>query len=239
MKNVNTIVIIILGLLLLASMTLFTVDQRQNAMVFQLGQVVAIHKKPGLYFKFPLIQSVRYFDTRIMTLNPVDPDRFITAEKQNVLVDYFAKWRIVDAKRYFVSVGGDETRAQTRLQQTINDGLRAELGKRNIHDVVTGERDDILARLRSKADDDARKIGIEVVDVRIKHIDLPPEVSASVYKRMEADRKRVASELRSTGAAQGEQIRADADRQRQIIIANAYRDAQQVKGEGDAQASTI
>ena len=239
MKNVNTIVIIILGLLLLASMTLFTVDQRQNAMVFQLGQVVAIHKKPGLYFKFPLIQSVRYFDTRIMTLNPVDPDRFITAEKQNVLVDYFAKWRIVDAKRYFVSVGGDETRAQTRLQQTINDGLRAELGKRNIHDVVTGERDDILAKLRSKADDDARKIGIEVVDVRIKHIDLPPEVSASVYKRMEADRKRVASELRSTGAAQGEQIRADADRQRQIIIANAYRDAQQVKGEGDAQASTI
>ncbi|MHB0989873.1 MAG: protease modulator HflC [Burkholderiales bacterium] len=239
MKNVNTIVIIILGLLLLASMTLFTVDQRQNAMVFQLGQVVAIHKKPGLYFKFPLIQSVRYFDTRIMTLNPVDPDRFITAEKQNVLVDYFAKWRIVDAKRYFVSVGGDETRAQTRLQQTINDGLRAELGKRNIHDVVTGERDDILARLRSKADDDARKIGIEVVDVRIKHVDLPQEVSASVYKRMEADRKRVASELRSTGAAQGEQIRADADRQRQIIIANAYRDAQQVKGEGDAQASTI
>ncbi len=239
MKNVNTIVIIILGLLLLASMTLFTVDQRQNAMVFQLGQVVAIHKKPGLYFKFPLIQSVRYFDTRIMTLNPVDPDRFITAEKQNVLVDYFAKWRIVDAKRYFVSVGGDETRAQTRLQQTINDGLRAELGKRNIHDVVTGERDDILAKLRSKADDDARKIGIEVVDVRIKHIDLPPEVSASVYKRMEADRKRVASELRSTGAAQGEQIRADADRQRQIIIADAYRDAQQVKGEGDAQASTI
>ncbi|HET9112589.1 MAG TPA: protease modulator HflC [Burkholderiales bacterium] len=239
MKNVNTIVIVILGLLLLASMTLFTVDQRQDAMVFQLGQVVAIHNKPGLYFKFPIIQSVRYFDTRIMTLNPADPDRFITAEKQNVLVDYFAKWRIVDARRYFVSVGGDETRAQTRLQQTINDGLRSELGKRDIHDVVTGERDDILARLRSKADTDARKIGIEVIDVRIKHVDLPQEVSDAVYKRMAADRKRVASELRSTGAAEGEQIRADADRQRQIIIADAYRDAQQIKGEGDAQASTI
>lgn len=239
MKNVNTIVIVILGLLLLGSMTLYTVDQRQNAMVFQLGQVVAVHKQPGLYFKIPIVQNVRYFDTRIMTLNPVDPDRFITSEKTNILVDYFAKWRIVDVKQYYVSVGGDEIRAQTRLQQTINYGLRAELGKRNISDLVSGERDDIMARLRSKADADARKIGIEVIDVRLKHVDLPDEVSASVYKRMEAERNRVASELRSTGEAQSEQIRANADRQRQVIIADAYRDAQQVKGEGDAQASSI
>lgn len=239
MKNVNTIVIVILGLLLLASMTLYTVDQRQNAMVFQLGRVVAVHKQPGLYFKIPIVQNVRYFDTRIMTLNPVDPDRFITSEKKNILVDYFAKWRIFDVKQYYVSVGGDEIRAQTRLQQTINDGLRAELGKRNINDLVSGERDDIMARLLSKAGADARKIGIAVIDVRLKHVDLPDEVSASVYKRMAAERKRVASELRSTGEAQSEQIRADADRQRQVIIADAYRDAQQVKGEGDAQASTI
>ena len=239
MKNINTIVIIILGLLILASMSLYTVDQRQNALVFQLGQVVAVNKDPGLYFKLPLLQNVRYFDTRIMTLDPVDPDRFITSEKKNVLVDYFAKWRIVDVKQYYVSVGGDELRAQTRLQQTINDGLRAELGQRNVHDVVSGERDKIMAQLRAKADVDARKIGITVVDVRIKHVDLPQEVSASVYKRMEAERKRVANELRSTGEAEGEQIRADADRQREVIIAEAYRDAQQVKGEGDAKASTI
>ncbi|MHB1677104.1 MAG: protease modulator HflC [Sulfuriferula sp.] len=239
MKNVNSIVIIILGLLILASMTLYTVDQRQNALVFQLGQVVAVDKSPGLYFKLPLIQNVQYFDTRIRTLNPVDPDRFITSEKKNVLVDYFAKWRIVDVKQYYVSVGGDEIRAQTRLQQTINDGLRAELGKRNVHDVVSGERDKIMAQLRTKTDADARKIGIAVIDVRIKHVDLPQEVSASVYKRMEAERKRVANELRSTGEAEAEQIRADADRQREVIIADAYRDAQQVKGEGDAKASTI
>jgi len=156
-----------------------------------------------------------------------------------VLVDYFAKWRIIDVKQYYVSVGGDEIRAQTRLQQTINDGLRAEFGKRSIHDVVSGERDQIMATLRQKADQDARKIGVQVLDVRLKHVNLPQEVSESVYRRMEAERKRVANELRSTGSAEAEKIKADADRQRQVIIANAYRDAQTLKGEGDAKASTI
>ena len=239
MKNINTIIIIVLGLLIVASMTLYTVDQRQNAMVFQLGEVVAVDKAPGLYFKLPLVQNVRYFDTRILTLDPADPDRFITSEKKNVLVDYFAKWRIVDVKQYYVSVGGDETRAQTRLQQTINDSLRAEFGKRTVHEVVSGERDEIMASLRAKADQDARKIGVQVMDVRIKHVDLPQEVSDSVYRRMEAERKRVANELRSTGSAEAEKIRADADRQREVIIAEAYRDAQRIKGEGDAKASTI
>jgi membrane protease subunit HflC len=185
------------------------------------------------------LQNVRYFDTRILTLDPADPDRFITSEKKNVLVDYFAKWRIIDVKQYYVSVGGDEMRAQTRLQQTINDSLRAEFGKRTVHEVVSGERDEIMASLRLKADQDARKIGVQVMDVRIKHVDLPEEVSDSVYRRMEAERKRVANELRSTGSAEAEKIRADADRQREIIIAEAYRDAQRVKGEGDAKASTI
>lgn len=239
MKNINTIIIIVLGLLIVASMTLYTVDQRQNAMVFQLGEVVAVDKTPGLYFKLPLVQNVRYFDTRILTLDPADPDRFITSEKKNVLVDYFAKWRIIDVKQYYVSVGGDETRAQTRLQQTINDSLRAEFGKRTVHEVVSGERDEIMASLRAKADQDARKIGVQVMDVRIKHVDLPQEVSDSVYRRMEAERKRVANELRSTGSAEAEKIRADADRQREVIIAEAYRDAQRIKGEGDAKASTI
>ena len=239
MKSINTIVLILLGVLILGSMTVYTVDQRQNAMVFQLGQVIAVNKAPGLYFKLPLIQNVRYFDTRILTLDPVDPDRFITSEKKNVLVDYFAKWRIVNVKQYYVSVGGDETRAQTRLQQTINDGMRAEFGKRTIHEVVSGERDQIMAALRTKANQDASKIGVEVIDVRIKHVDLPAEVSDSVYRRMEAERKRVANELRSTGSAEAEQIRADADRQREVIIADAYRDAQRIKGEGDAKASAI
>lgn len=239
MKNINIVIIVLLGLLIVASMTVYTVDQRQNAMVFQLGEVVAVNKRPGLYFKLPLIQNIRYFDTRILTLDPADPDRFITSEKKNVLVDYFAKWRIVDVKQYYVSVGGDETRAQTRLQQTINDSLRAEFGKRTVQQVVAGERDEIMAILRTKADQDARKIGIQVMDVRIKHVDLPQEVSDSVYRRMQAERKRVANELRSTGSAEAEQIRADADRQREVIIAEAYRDAQHIKGEGDAKASAI
>jgi membrane protease subunit HflC len=239
MKQLNKIIIAILALLILASLTMYTVDQRQNAMVFQLGEVVAVQKQPGLYFKLPLIQNVRYFDTRILTLDSADPERFITSEKKNVLVDSFAKWRIVDVKQYYVSVGGDETRAATRLQQTINDGLRAEFGKRTIQQVVSGQRDQIMDILRVKADQDARKIGVQVLDVRLKHVDLPAEVSESVYRRMEAERKRVANELRSTGSAEAEKIRADADRQREVIIAEAYKGAQQIKGEGDAKASSI
>ena len=239
MKHLNILIVVILGILILASLSMYTVDQRQNAMVFQLGEVVAIHKKPGLYFKLPLVQNVRYFDTRVLTLDPAQPDRFITSEKKNVLVDFFVKWRIIDTRQYYVSVGGDETRAKTRLRQTINDGLRAEFGKRTIHDVVSGERDQIMATLRQKADQDARAIGVQVLDVRLKHVDLPDEVSESVYRRMEAERKRVANELRSTGSAEAEKIKADADRQRQVIIANAYRDAQEVKGAGDAKASAI
>lgn len=239
MKHLNLLIGIVIALLILASLTVYTVDQRQNAMVFQLGEVVAIDRQPGLYFKLPLVQNVRYFDTRVLTLDPSEPDRFITSEKKNVLVDYFAKWRIIDVKQYYVSVGGDETRARTRLQQTINDSLRAEFGKRTVPDVVSGQRSQIMDILRIKADQDARKIGVQVLDVRLKHVDLPQEVSESVYRRMEAERKRVANELRSTGAAEAEKIRADADRQREVIIAEAYRDAQSIKGQGDARASTV
>ena len=239
MKHVNLLIGIVVAVLILASFTVYTVEQRQNAMVFQLGEVVAIDKEPGLYFKLPLVQNVRYFDTRVLTMDPLEPDRFITSEKKNVLVDYFAKWRIVDVKQYYVSVGGDEIRAQTRLRQTINDSLRAEFGKRTVPDVVSRERSKIMDILRIKADQDARKIGVQVLDVRLKHVDLPQEVSESVYRRMEAERKRVANELRSTGSAEAEKIRADADRQRQVIIAEAYRDAQRIKGEGDAKASTV
>jgi membrane protease subunit HflC len=217
----------------------FTVDQRQNALVFQLGEVVSVKKKPGLYFKLPLVQNIRYFDTRIQTLDALDPERFITSEKKNVLVDSFIKWRVIDARQFYVSVGGDEMRAQIRLNQTVNDGLRAEFGKRTINEVVSGRREEIMSIIRAKADQDARKIGVQVVDVRIKRVDLPEAVSENVYGRMQAERKQVANELRSTGAAEAEKIKADADKQKEVIIAEAYRDAQRVKGEGDAKASAV
>ncbi len=156
-----------------------------------------------------------------------------------MLVDSFVKWRIVDPKLYYVSVGGDEARARTRLSQTVNAGLREEFGKRTVHDVVSGERDKIMEDMRAKADQDARKIGVQIVDVRLKRVDLPTEVSESVYRRMEAERKRVANELRSQGSAEAEKIRADADRQREVIVAEAYRDAQKIKGDGDAKAAAI
>ena len=219
--------------------SLFTVDQRQFAIVFQLGAVKQVITEPGLQFKWPLIQNVRYFDKRILTLDSPEPERFITSEKKNVLVDSYVKWRIVDPKLYYQSVQGDEARARTRLSQTVNGGLREEFGKRTVHDVVSGERDKIMEEMRVKADQDARKIGVQIVDVRVKRVDLPTEVSDSVYRRMEAERKRVANELRSQGSAEAEKIRADADRQREVIVAEAYRDAQKIKGEGDARAAAI
>ena len=220
------------------SMSLFTVDQRQHALVFQLGEVKEQISEPGLHFKIPLIQNVRYFDKRILTLDTTEPERFITSEKKNVLVDSFVKWRITDPQLYYVSVAGDEARARTRLSQTVNAGLREEFGKRTVHDVVSGERDKIMEQMREKADLDARKIGVQIVDVRVKRVDLPTEVSESVYRRMEAERKRVANELRSEGSAEAEKIRADADRQREVVVAEAYRDAQKTKGEGDAKAAS-
>ena len=240
MKNyTSTLLGILVALLLLASSSLYIVDQRQQAILFQLGEVVDVKTSPGLYFKIPLAQNVRYFDSRILTMDTAEPERFITSEKKNVLVDLFVKWRIVDVKQYYVSVRGDEMLAQTRLAQTVNSSLRDEFGNRTVHDVVSGERDKIMEIMRQKADADARKIGVEVVDVRLKRVDLPQEVSESVYRRMEAERKRVANELRSTGSAESEKIRADADRQREVILAEAYRKAQEVKGEGDAKASAI
>ncbi|MBZ0104190.1 MAG: protease modulator HflC [Sulfuricella denitrificans] len=236
-KHLSGLLTGLLALLLLSSLTVFTVDQRQRAIVFQLGEIISVKQQPGLYFKIPLLQNVRYFDTRLRTVNTSEPERFLTSEKKNVLVDSYVKWRIVDAKQHYVSVGGDEARAETRLMQTVNDSLRAEFGKRTVHEVVSGERDKIMEILRQKADLDARKIGVQVMDVRLKRVDLPQEVSESVYQRMEAERKRVANELRSQGFAESEKIRADADRQREVILAEAYRTAQQTKGEGDAKAS--
>ncbi len=236
-KNLNALLIGAAVLLLILSSSLFVVDQRQNAIVFRLGEVISIHKDPGLYFKMPLLDNVRFFDIRILTIDTAEPERFLTSEKKNVLVDLFVKWRIIDVRNYYTSVAGEELRAQTRLLQTINDGMRAEFGNRTVHDVVSGERDKIMELMRDKANEDASKIGVEVLDVRLKRVDLPQEVSGSVYGRMEAERKRVANELRSTGFAESEKIRADADKQREVILAEAYREAQRIKGEGDAKAT--
>lgn len=233
-----TLVAIVI-VLVIANMSLFTVDQRQQAIVFRLGEVVSIKTKPGLYWKLPLVEDVRFFDIRIHTVDSEEPERFLTSEKKNVLVDSFVKWRIRDVEQYYISVGGDERRARDRLSKTVNDSLRAEFGKRTVYQVISGERDEIIELMREKVDDDARKIGVKVLDVRLKRVDLTQEISEAVYRRMEAERKRVANELRSTGFAEAEKIRADADREREIIIAKAYRDAQTVKGDGDAQAAAI
>ncbi|MCH2219638.1 MAG: protease modulator HflC [Dechloromonas sp.] len=236
-SRMNFVGALVATVLVVLAMSMFTVDQRQHALVFQLGEVKRAISEPGLYFKVPMVQNVRYFEKRIITLDNAEPERFITSEKKNVLVDSYIKWRIVDPKLYYISVGGDESRAKTRLNQTVNAGLREEFGKRTVHDVVSGEREKIMDNMREKADADARKIGVQIVDVRLKRVELPTEVSEAVYRRMEAERKRVANELRSEGSAEAEKIRADADRQREIIVAEAYRDAQKIKGEGDAKAT--
>lgn len=237
--NANNLLIGGVVVLILASMSLFVVDQRQTAIVFQLSEVIRVETTPGLKFKLPLVQNVRLFDSRILTLDAPEPERIITAEKKNMLVDSFIKWRIVDVKQYYISVGGDEARAQTRLMQTVNSAMREEFGKLTIHEVVSGKRDELMRVVQEKTDVDARKIGVEVLDVRLKRVDFPVEISESVYRRMDAERKRVANELRATGNAESEKIRADADRQREVTLAQAYRDAQKIKGEGDAKASAL
>jgi len=229
----------VFALLVIASLSMFTVDQRERAIVFQLGEIREVIAQPGLHFKLPLIQNVRFLDNRILTLDTPETERFITSEKKNVLVDSFVKWRIEDIKQYYISVQGDEARAQTRLAQTINSALREEFGKRTVHDVVSGEREEIMRVVRNSVDEDAKKIGVVIVDVRLKRVELPQEVSESVYRRMEAERKSVAAELRSQGFSAAEKIRAEGERAREVIIAEAYREAQRVKGDGDRKATAI
>jgi membrane protease subunit HflC len=239
MQRLSKFLVPIILLLILLALSTFTVDQRESALVFRLGEIVAVKQEPGLYFKAPLIDNARFYDKRILTFDSPVPDRFITSEKKNVLVDSYIKWRIVDPAKYYVSVNGDERQAERRLTQTVNDGLRAEFGKRTIQEVVSGERSTIMDIIKQRADKESAKIGIQIIDVRLRRVDLPKEVSESVYQRMEAERKSVANELRSQGFADSEKIRADADKQKNIIITEAYKKAQTIKGEGDASAARI
>ncbi|WP_137173643.1 protease modulator HflC [Massilia sp. HP4] len=226
--------------LMLLSSTIFVVDQRRFAIVFALGQVKEVISQPGLHFKLPPpFQNVIYLDKRILTLDTPDADRFITAEKKNILVDAFMKWRIEDPRLYYVSFGGDENRARDRMSQIIKAALNDEITKRTVREVISGERAAVMAAVQAKVVAEAKEIGVGIVDVRLKRVDYIEQINNSVYERMRAERVRVANELRSTGAAESEQIRADADRQRTVIIAEAFRDAEKVKGDGDAKASAI
>jgi membrane protease subunit HflC len=240
MNRIGPIIAGIVAALALASSMLFVVDQRQYAVVFALGELKEVISRPGLHFKLPPpFQNVQYFDKRILTIDTADVDRFITSEKLNVQIDTFVKWRIADPKKFFTSVGGSEMIASDRLQRSLRDSLNNEIAKQTVNDVISGKRQELLDAVRVKMNEDAKQIGAEIIDVRLKRVDFAPEVSERVFDRMQSERKRVANERRATGAAESEKIRADADRQRDVLIAEAYRDAQRVKGDGDAKASAL
>jgi membrane protease subunit HflC len=228
---------ILIGLL---SSTIFIVDQRQYAAVFAFGELKRVVEEPGLQFKLPPpFQSVQFFERRILTIDTPDAERFITAEKKNLLVDSFVKWRIVEPRKFFISFRGDERMAQDRLNQLVKSALNEEFTKRTVRELISEQREQVMQNIRKKVAEEAADIGIEIVDVRLKRIDLLAEISESVFRRMEAERKRVANELRSTGSAESEKIRADAERQRDVILSKAYRDAQKIKGQGDARATAL
>jgi membrane protease subunit HflC len=232
------IVVLALVVLVTGVFSMYQVAEWEKAILFRLGEIVRTDIKPGLHFKFPFINNVRKFDGRILTLD-VEPERFLTVEKKNVIVDSFVMWRIADAKRFYTAVLGDERNARQRLEQIVKDGMRGQFSKRTVNQVVSEERDTITKDLTVAASAQAEQIGIEIVDVRVKRVDLPSEVSNSVYRRMQAERSRVAKEFRSQGAELAEKIRAGADRKRQVLIAEAYREAEQTRGQGDARAADI
>ena len=237
MKFTMPVLAVLVAAVLVLSQSLYTVDQKQFAIRFQLGEIIETQPDAGLYFKVPLLQNVKYYDKRILTLDNPEPDRITTSEKKPLLVDFIVQWRITDVKQYYISVQGDEEAARRRLSQTVRANLAEEFNKRTIHDAISAERDKSTTVTRQKADQDAKSIGVEIVDVRLRRVELPPDVTGPVYARMESERRRVANELRSLGQAESEKIRADADRQRTVILADAYKQAQKTKGEGDAKAA--
>jgi membrane protease subunit HflC len=239
MKSAVPIIAFVVAALLVLSQSIYTVDQRQYAIKFQLGEFIDAKTEAGLYFKVPLVQNIKFYDRRILLLDAPRPDRITTSEKKPLNVDFIAYWRIADVRKYYQSVTGDEELAKQRLAQVIRAILGQEINKRTIHEAISTERDKIMNTTRQRADADAKQIGVEIVDVRLRRVELPEEVLAQVYQRMESERKRVANELRSQGAAESEKIRADADRQREVILADAYKQAQKTKGDGDAKASAI
>ncbi|HID50158.1 MAG TPA: protease modulator HflC [Chromatiales bacterium] len=240
-------------------MSMFTVDERELAIKFRLGEIVRTDYEPGLHFKVPLVNNVRFFDSRILTLD-ARPTEYLTAEKKKVVVDFFAKWRINDVEKFYRTMsGGDQRTASLRLYNIINDGLKTEFSRRTVHEVVSGElpetkaqkpptdtqekrldaRTEIMANMTKLANSQVEKYGIKIVDVRIKRIDFPPEISKDVYRRMESERARIAAEVRAQGSEQAEKIRANADRERTVLLAESNRKALEIRGAGDGTAAEI
>ncbi len=234
----NKIVVSLGAVLFIGMMCVFSVNETEKAIKFRLGEIVKNDYEPGLHFKWPFINNVKKFDKRIQTM-AAKPERFLTAEKKNVIVDSFVKWRIGDVTTFYTVVAGDVDQANLRLDQIIKDAFRGEFGKRNIKQLVSTDRQEIREILIKNAKPLAADLGMEIIDVQVMRIDLPDEVSSSVFRRMEAERERVAREFRSQGAEAAERIRADADRQRVVTMANAFRDAEKLRGEGDAKSAEI
>jgi membrane protease subunit HflC len=238
MQNKTILGIALLVAVVVANMSIFTVHQTEKAIKFRLGEIVKSDYEPGLHFKLPIINNVKLFDARIQTMSS-KPERFLTAEKKNVVVDSFVKWRIGDVTKFYTVVSGSADQANMRLDQIIKDAFRGEFSKRNIKQLVSTDRSAIREILVKNTKTAAAELGLDIIDVQVMRIDLPEEVSSSVFRRMEAERERVAREFRSQGAEAAERIRADADRQRVITLANAFRDAEKMRGEGDARAAEI
>lgn len=238
----NRILAFVVGVVIAAVIvraSTFVVDQRQFAIVFQLGQITRVITEPGLYFRLPLVQNVEYQDRRILTIDTPIADRVQTAEKKNLLIDSFVRWRINDPRAFRVSFPIGERAAEERISTLVRDALNYAVNRRTVNEITSRQREKAMEEIRLAVQEATKGLGVEIVDVRLKRVDFVPEISESVYRRMEAERKRVANEQRATGSAEGEKIRADADRQREVLLAEAYRDAQKIKGEGDAKASAL
>ncbi len=236
-KNMMWIILAVIAVTV-GSSAVYYVDEREKAIVFQFGEIVRSNDRPGLHLKAPLINNVKYFDARVQTMDS-DPELYLTREKKNLVVDSFVKWRITNAANYYTRLGGLASNARNRLAQRVNDALRSEFGNRSVQQVISGDRVEIMDVVRELTNEETASLGIEVLDVRLKRVDLDPDISERVYQRMEAERSRVAKDLRARGAEAAERIRADADRERAIILAEAEQKAQEVKGQGDALATAI
>ncbi len=236
-KNMMWTILVVI-LVSLGASAVYYVDEREKAIVFQFGEIVRSNDEPGLHFKAPLINNVQFFDARVQTMDS-DPELYLTREKKNLVVDSFVKWRITNAADYYTRLGGLASNARNRLAQRVNDALRREFGNRSVQQVISGDRVEIMDVVRQTTNEETASLGIEVLDVRLKRVDLDPDISERVYQRMEAERSRVAKDLRARGAEAAERIRADADRERAIILAEAEQKAQEIKGQGDAEATAI
>ncbi|WP_119354536.1 protease modulator HflC [Azohydromonas sediminis] len=240
MNRIGAIAAALLVLLMVLSSTLFVVDQRQIAAVYALGEIKTVITEPGLNWKLPPpFQNVVFLDKRIQTLDNTDPRPIFTAEKKSVLVDWMVKWRISDPRQFIRNSGADMRNLDVRLTPVVQAAFNEEITRQTVTGVLATDRERVMQGVRDRLTEVSQNFGIEIVDVRVKRVDFVADITDAVYRRMESERKRVANELRSTGAAEGEKIRADADRQREVILAEAFRDAQKIKGEGDARASAL